>query len=277
MEEGWDVSCGRRGQAAGGWRDLLDGLAACQPDVVFHMAGLSRAAEPAMLYEANTLLTARLIDAAAALPRRPRIVLAGSAAEYGPVATSDVPVTESHQCQPVTDYAVSKYAQSLMAAIRAGQGVALVVARIWNPIGPGMPKHMALANFAAQIAAFPPSGGLLRVGNLEVERDFIDVREVARLTAALGRHPDAGGQVINICSGRHWKLRGLVDAMIAISARSVSVVVEAGRLRAAETPVLYGDITRLIRLGLPPRLPDFNLILPEMLFEAGQALFRSPP
>ncbi len=266
--EGWDVVIARRGGTTGGVEQLLSCLESAKPDVVFHMAGLTRAVEAADLYEANVALSTRLLDAAACLARPPVIVLAGSAAEYGQVAPENVPVVETHPCRPATDYAVSKYAQTLMALLRAKAGVKVIVARIWNPVGPGMPPHLALASFAAQIAAIPPSGGELRVGNLEVERDFIDVREVARLLAALGCHRQAVGQVINICSGRSWRLRQLVETMINIDGRAISVVPDPARMRAGETKILYGDTTRLAELGLAPALPDFDTLLPAILSAA---------
>lgn len=259
--EGWEVWPVPRAEIEVFLRDLLESGA----DVVFHLAGMTQSREAALLYQANTVLAARLLDATAAMARPPRIVLAGSAAEYGPVPQQAVPVVEEYPCNPVTDYAASKYAQSLMVRWRAAAGANLVVARIWNPVGPGMPRHLALASFAAQIAAMPARGGVLHVGNLEVERDFIDVAEVARILMELGRHKAARGQVINVCSGQAWKLRDLVDAMIGLSGRTITVNVDQSRLRPGETMRLFGAIARLRELGIDPATPDFTVLLPSIL------------
>jgi len=262
----WDVvpvtSGGALAARAGRLAAALDSAA---PAVVFHMAGLSRAEHPAALYEADLVLTAHLLKAVSRQKRPPLVILAGSAAEYGNVAPDYVPVRETEPCRPVTDYGIAKYAQTLMAEARAAAGMPVVVARMWNPVGPGMPRHLALASFAAQIAAMPSEGGTLRVGNLYAERDFLDVREVARLVAGLAIRPDAVGQVVNICAGRAWPLRPLIDDMIRLTGKSVSIAVDPCRMRPEDPVVLYGHTGRLASLGLVPTLPNFDEILPQLL------------
>jgi GDP-4-dehydro-6-deoxy-D-mannose reductase len=233
--------------------------------MVFHMAGLSRARHPAALYEADLVLTAHLLEAIARRKRPPLVVLAGSAAEYGNVPPESLPVRETQLCRPVTDYGIAKYAQTLMAEARAAAGLPVVVARLWNPVGRGMPGHFALASFAAQITAMPAQGGTLHVGNLHIERDFLDVHEVARLVAELATRPEAIGQTVNICAGRAWPLRALVNDMVRFSGKSVSIVTDPRRVRPGEPPSLYGHTGRLERLGLIPALPDFDMILPQLL------------
>ncbi len=262
----WDVAAAPPGgDGAVRAERLVAALHSAAPAVVFHMAGLSRAEHPAQLYEANLVLTARLLDAAARCKPPPLVILAGSAAEYGRVPADGVPVAENQPCHPLSDYGIAKYAQTLMAAARAVTGLPVVVARLWNPVGHGMPAHLALASFAAQIAAMPPEGGTLHVGNLDIERDFLDVREVARLVAGLAMRPDAIGQVVNVCAGRAWRLRALVDEMIRLAGKPVSIAVDPRRLRPGEPAVLYGHTGRLERLGLAPQFPDFERILPELL------------
>lgn len=259
--EGWEICPVTRGEIDA----FLQELPGKKVDVIFHLAGLTQSREAALLYEANTVLTARLLDAVDRMEQPPRIVLAGSAAEYGPVSQQAVPVAEDHPCNPLTDYAVSKYAQSLMALSRAAAGANLVVARIWNPVGPGMPLHLALAGFAAQITAMPKRGGVLHVGNLEVERDFIDVVEAARILIELGRHKAARGKIANVCSGQVWRLGDLVNSMIYLSSRVITVKVDQSRLRPGETIRLFGATTRLRELGITPVAPDFATLLPNIL------------
>jgi len=235
------------------------------PDTVFHMAGSTKAASAAALYEANTVLAAQLIEAVLRQERPPAVVLAGSAAEYGAVPPDANPVVETEPCHPVTDYAISKHAQTLMGLARARAGLRVLVARIWNPVGRDMPGHLALASFASQIAAMPAEGGRLHVGNLDVARDFIDVREAARLIAGLADRPEAYGAVCNICSGRAYTLRALVDEMIRFSGRRIELVVDPARVRAGEAKELRGDTARLRQFGLDPAAPDFGAILPELL------------
>jgi len=267
--QGWDVAVAAQLSATEAALEQVVRDAAA--DSVFHLAGLTTAAHAADLYAANVVLTARLLDAIERIPSPPTVVLIGSAAEYGRVTPSDLPVREDQPCCPVTDYAISKYAQTLMGLARAHSGMPVVIVRLWNPVGRGMPRHLALASFAHQVAALPRSGGTLRVGNLDVERDFLDVREAARLIAGLARNPNAIGKLVNVCSGRPYRLRPLVEAMAAKAERTVEILVEPHRLRPGEPTVLFGDTSRLAALGLHPAQPDFDVLLGELVADAQSA------
>ena len=240
---------------------MLDAVA---PDVVFHMAGSTHADLASDLYATNTLLTARMLDAVERSRQPPTVVLAGSAAEYGVVAADKMPVSESEPCHPTTDYAISKYAQTMLGLSRSRRGSKVIVARIFNPVGPGMPGQLALANFAGQISAMPATGGQLYVGNLAVARDFIDVRDAVRCMARL---PNAKcfGEVVNICSGQACVLSSLVTDLIRLSGRPIDVIVDAARNRAADMPVFFGNNARLLQLGLPMAAPRFEDILSTLL------------
>lgn len=261
VRDGWGVLPVARAEIDA----FLNDLPKLSPDVVFHIAGITQSTDVALFYESNTVLAARVLDAASRVRKPPRVILVGSAAEYGTVPQQAVPVSEDYPCNPITDYAISKYAQTLMARRRALTGADLVVARIWNPVGPLMPNHLALGSFAAQIKNMPSAGGVLNVGNLEVERDFIDVEEVARILMELSHLESARGQVVNVCSGHAWKLLDLVDRMIGISGRSITLKIDQSRLRLGETTRLFGAITRLQELGINPAKPDFRILLHRLM------------
>jgi GDP-4-dehydro-6-deoxy-D-mannose reductase len=157
-------------------------------------------------------------------------------------------------------YGAMKLAQTnAVLEFSAATGVPALVARIFNAIGPGMPTHLALGDFAHQLARLPPSGMLL-VGNLGVYRDFADVAHVAGALASLALNPQARG-IVNICSGRATQLHLLVDRLIAHSGRSVSIQPVAERMRPGELGVIVGSTARLGAFGatLPP--PAFDSIM----------------
>jgi GDP-4-dehydro-6-deoxy-D-mannose reductase len=219
------------------------------PQVVFHLAGTVRGNNAADLYRTNTVLAANLLDAVQASASRPAVLLAGSAAEYGYLSPDQWPAKETGPCQPATDYGISKHAQTLLGMARAQTGMAVTVARIFNPVGVGMPQHLALASFAEQLR-----GGAERllVGDLDVARDLIDVVEAARLIVALGCDPRHHGRVYNVCSGTPTSLRPLVTGLIALCRRPVQIAVDPNRLRPGETRVMTGDTSRLRSAGLLP-------------------------
>ena len=159
------------------------------PAVVLHLAGQTPPASPEQFYRVNTLATVHLLDALRACGGAARVVLAGSAAELGPVELADLPVGEDHPCRPSESYGLSKLLATA-AGLAARPPLEVIAARIFNPIGPGQPPSQALGRFAARLAEGHPMP--LTVGDLDVRRDFIDARDVARALIALAEHGRAG-------------------------------------------------------------------------------------
>lgn len=273
--EGWSIGRVVRGCAAdqgpdtclrlgaGETADFDRLLEAFSPDVVYHLAGrMSGSAQE--LYAANVVLATNLLQAVQRRATPCAVVLAGSAAEYGRVEDTALPVGEDHPCRPLTDYGVSKHAQTLAGLARAQSGLPVMVARIFNPLGSGMPPHLALPNFASQVVR----SDVLQVGDLDVERDFIDVDEAARVIVTLSSDKDAYGKVYNVCSGQGHVLRQLVEDMIRLSGRDVRLKVEAARLRANDVRRLVGSTKLLGRVGIEVRAPDTERVLQAMLADA---------
>jgi len=254
------VTLGRRAQpgAAPGTSfaipDLADAaaiqgvMAQVRPDFVLHLAGTATAEPLEDAYRVNAMFAARLLQAARRLDTPPAILLAGSAAEYGPVAEDALPVTEATPCRPTSTYGITKLAQSLHGLAAAGDGLRVVVARLFNLVGGGMPAHLALGAFARQIAEMPASGGTLRTGPLDRERDFVEVAPTADVLVALMRDTQAVG-VVNICSGTPRSLRDFTTALIAQSGKPVAVLSEPGRGGNSDMVRHWGSATRLASLG----------------------------
>ena len=129
------------------------------PDCIFHLAGRARGT-PAEITHANVELLDGLLRALRRTGLRPRLVVAGSAAEYGSAIREDEAVRETAICSPQSAYGASKQAQTRAALAYADvSGTSVLVARIFNPLGANMPTHLAIGDFASQIAAMPRSGG----------------------------------------------------------------------------------------------------------------------
>jgi GDP-4-dehydro-6-deoxy-D-mannose reductase len=221
-------------------------LAEAQPDIIFHFAG-SSIGSATDLKTANIETTEILLSALKNLKQSPALVLAGSAAEYGAGIVDGVPVTEDTPCIPVSNYGASKLIQTQLALQFAGEtGAKVVSARIFNAIGPGMPGHLALGSFAAQIASFPGTHGELLTGNLEVYRDFIDVKQVATSLLDIAVNPNADG-VVNICSGQPVQLRNLVNLLIAASGKDILITNDPARMRPGELNIIIGSTNRLTK------------------------------
>lgn len=247
--------------------DFAKVLHQAQPDMVLHCAGATHSANVRACIDTNVLLAAELLAAAAELPKPPRIILIGSAAEYGNVPMDAQPVVETHPCVPRTDYGVAKHAQSLLGLAAAMRGQPVLVARLFNPVGVGMPAGLALSSFAQRIAEAGPNSAL-RVGDLSAQRDFIDVGEAARLLLYLASMPDWPWPLVNICSGRAYRLGDLVNGMIKASGTRVMIEPDPTLMRPGDMPVLTGSVDRLKSAGIVPQPPDFSVLLPKLLSEA---------
>jgi GDP-4-dehydro-6-deoxy-D-mannose reductase len=238
--------------------DLEDGaavaaaLARLEPATVYHLAAQSSAAasfsDPAGTFAANLRGTLHLLEAVRALPAadRPLVVSVGSCEEYGPQGGAPRPLDEDTPLHPISPYAVSKVAQSLLCRQYAGSWeVPVVVARAFSHTGPGQDTRFAFPSFARQIAAAEAAGGgEILTGDLSAVRDFLDVRDVTAAYRALAR---AGrpGEIYNVCSGSGLTIREGLDILLAGARHPVTVRTDPARRRPSDTPHLVGDGTKL--------------------------------
>lgn len=230
------------------------------PDCIFHLAGRARGT-PAELSHANLGLMQGLLRALRRTSLRPQLVIAGSAAEYGAAIRDGVPVRETAICAPLSAYGVSKQAQTRAALAYAdASGASVLVARIFNPLGPNMPTHLAIGDFVNQIFSMPRDHGVLHVGNIDVRRDMIDVEHLATILCQLAENPNTQG-VVNLCSGRAPILRELVEMLICGSGRKIDIEIDWSRVRGNEPRTIIGSTDLLTKLGCPPPPTDFPALI----------------
>jgi nucleoside-diphosphate-sugar epimerase len=215
------------------------------PDVVVNCTGrLDGGAYD--LVRANTLVTAKLIDAIGGVGTGTRLVRLGSAGEYGYVAPGR-PVTEHDPAAPVSAYGVSHLAATrlLEVAIAAGR-VDGCTLRVFNPIGPGLGEQTLLGRATARLrAALAASETVITMGPLGSYRDFVDARDVATAVVAAALHPGPLPAVLNIGSGRAVDAREAVG-LLAQAAGFTGEVREEGlpSARSAAVDWICADITR---------------------------------
>ena len=226
----------------------------CEPTGVVHLASLIGGADLDAYLDVNVVGTARLYGAlSGAGLTDTRIVQVGSAAMYGLIGEGDLPIPEKQPLRPVTAYAVSKVAQEYVAlSMSVGTGLPIVLARIFNLLGPGQPADLVPMTFVHQLARV--RGGeadRLKVGLVTARRDFVDVRDaVAALDAIL--ESGEAGSVYNVASGRDVSVREVIDELLSVAGIDVPVEVEEARLREHDVPVVRADISRIMELGWEP-------------------------
>jgi GDP-4-dehydro-6-deoxy-D-mannose reductase len=213
--------------------NVREAIAQISPDFVIHTAGRTPPAPDEDLYRANFWATMHLLTALRSSHKAVRVVLAGSAAELGPVETKDLPVDEAHAGYPTTAYGRSKLLATAAGLAERGP-LDVVVARVFNPIGPGMPASHAFGRFADRLTD-PGSDPLdLEVGDLDARRDFVDVRDVAHAMIAVALHGQSR-LVYNVGTGRSRRVGEGLDRLIQLSNRSVRVRIDPA-LRARRGP-----------------------------------------
>jgi GDP-4-dehydro-6-deoxy-D-mannose reductase len=202
--------------------EVVGALTQVRPDVVIHSAGQTPPADSVSFYRANTLATVHLLDSLRALGRACRVVLAGSAAELGTVEAEDLPVTEDYPCRPIDAYGLSKWLATC-TGLSARPPLETVMARVFNPIGPGQPVTQAFGRFAARLLEDKPEP--LVVSTLDSRRDYIDVRDVALALIALAERGQPG-LIYNVGTGRSQQVGDGLARLIERHGRPVEVRVD---------------------------------------------------
>jgi GDP-4-dehydro-6-deoxy-D-mannose reductase len=196
-----------------------------------------------------------------------RIQLACSSEEYGLVMPDELPIKETNPLRPLSPYAVSKVAQDLLGyQYWKSWKLDSVRTRGFNHEGPRRGPVFVASDFAKQIADIekgrkPP---VMSVGNLEARRDFTDVRDMVR-AYWLALEKCEPGEVYNICRGRAWSIREVLELLLSMTKAKIEVREDVGRLRPSDVPVLLGDNTKFVKAtGWQPTIP-FEQTLRDML------------
>ncbi|MCU1374380.1 MAG: nucleoside-diphosphate-sugar epimerase [Actinomycetia bacterium] len=186
-----------------------------------------------------------------------RVLLIGSAEQYGRISPELLPVVETTPLQPVSPYGASKAAAEMMASHAFhGRGLPVVSVRAFNHLGPGQSEALVASTIAKQVAeAERAGGGVVHTGNLEARRDFTDVRDVVRAYRLLVEHGQPG-EAYNVCSGRDVAIQEIADHLAAQARAEVRFEVDPERLRPVDVPVVRGDNAKLrAATGWSPEIP----------------------
>jgi GDP-4-dehydro-6-deoxy-D-mannose reductase len=276
-ERGWQViAAGRTSQPAGDdpdqrylRLDVADAAAvaeaadAVRPDIVFHLAAVPPQRAGADVTAVVAGAVAGTLGLCAGLVRaggRPRVVLAGSSAQYGPVPRQDNPVTEETPCRPAIPYGYAKVAaEATAAAFAAGCGLDVVPVRAFNHLGPGEPATTVAGAFTARVCAvLDGRAETVPAADLAAVRDFTDVRDIARGYLAAAEY-GTSGRVYQLCSGRPTAIGDVLDMLLAAAGLDHSVVRVDTTRPGSAVPYQVGSPARAaVELGWRPEraLPD---------------------
>ena len=226
----------------GEFAQVVDLLRRVRPDLVFHLAGIHHG-EAKDIYRTNVMGAVHLLEAVRLESHSARVLFVGSAAEYGLVGKEELPITEDIPCRPQGPYGLSKYASTLAGLNWCRQyGMKIVIARPFNIIGAGMPQSLVVGAILARARKALAQGGnpVVKVGNLDSERDFVAVDDTVDAYVRM-LEGNRWGEVFNICSGRPYAVRDVVEMLLSFAPRRVQFEVDPTLLRSHEGKVIYGS------------------------------------
>jgi GDP-4-dehydro-6-deoxy-D-mannose reductase len=227
-----------------------------RPTHLIHLAAVSSlpeaGADARTAWQINTLGTLAVAEAVIRKAPQCRLIFAGSGLVYGESAKSGRPLDEAALLAPTSDYAATKAAADLALGALSAKGLKSIRLRLFNHTGPGQSDAFVVPGFAAQIARIEAGrqAPVIRVGNLDAARDFLDVRDVAAAFARCIQHaadlrPDV---ILNIASGRPRTIRSVLDGLLALSRVAIACETDPARLRPSDTPVYVGNAALAHRL-----------------------------
>ncbi len=235
-------------------------IASTRPDEIVHLAALASPSlaerDPLEALRSNYLAVDHLLAALSESAPRARLLFVSTGEIYGFAPSGAPPWRESDRFRPQTTYAATKAAGERRIELAVERdGLDVVIARPFNHTGPGRPPIYAEASFAEQLARIEhgEQEAVLRVGNLDAERDFSDVRDVVAAHVALLERGERG-QAYNVCSGHAVRIGALLELLIASARVKPRVEVDAERWRPLPQGAssLAGDASRLRALGWRP-------------------------
>ncbi|MCB1214732.1 MAG: GDP-mannose 4,6-dehydratase [Deltaproteobacteria bacterium] len=236
-------------------------------DAVIHLAALSSVAQsfqdPRLTWEVNLWGTFNLLQALKKKKFNGAFLYVSSSEVYGKVSEDQLGVKENFSLKPISPYGASKAAaEHLCFQWGETNGFSVVMVRPFNHTGPGQEDRFVLSSFAKQLAKIflGNQEPCLKVGNIEVARDFLDVRDVVKayqLILERAALPDFRSQVFNVCSGHAISLKEILQAQISCMNIPVEIKQDPQLVRPVEVLKIYGDSSRLKKLI--PWKPQYSI------------------
>ena len=232
------------------------------PDLVFHLAGVSSVPQsernPALTVETNITGTCNVLDAVRDNAGQASVVMVSSAEVYGKVTREQVPLSEDAPVKPDNLYGVTKATVELLSKLYVARyGMDIVIVRPFNHIGPRQNPVFVCADFASQIAQieYELMPARINVGDISVERDFTDVRDMMKGYLLAARRAYRG-DTYNLCSGRTRRVEEILKTLLSFATVPIEIHQDPTKRRPSEIPILVGTAEKFRRVtGWVPEIP----------------------
>ena len=221
------------------------------PDIVFHLAALSSVKlsweNPTNTVDININGTINLLEAIRKYNDKCKILLVGSSEEYGSTFSKISNPKESDECHPQNMYAITKYTQGKLGELYSNvYKMNIKMTRSFNHFGPGQSPNFVISDFCKQAAeiSLGKKEKIIKVGNLDVYRDFSDVRDVVNAYLEIVNN-GTSGEIYNVGSSHSYQIRKILDLIISISGEDIKVVVDKEKYRPSDIKKTVANIDKL--------------------------------
>jgi GDP-4-dehydro-6-deoxy-D-mannose reductase len=239
-----------------------------EPDYVFHFAAVSNVGQSwkkrIETFDVNVKGTLNLLEAVRKHASSARILFVSSSEVYGTRESNARPLAETDPVCPVSPYALSKLSgENLCQFYERVEGLDIITVRSFPHTGPGQSPDFVCSDWASQIAQIETGGSppLIKVGNIKVERDFVDVRDVVQAYFSLIRKGKKG-HVYNVSSGTSISLEKVLDILLKHSKVKIDIETDETKIRKFDIPVLVGDNQKIRKeISWAPEIPMEQTVL----------------
>lgn len=241
--------------------DVDDIIYQFQPDYILHLASFSSVAfswqNPVVSFTNNTNIFLNLLEQVKNLGLKCRILSVGSSEEYGNVNENDIPLKEDSKLNPVSPYAVARVSQELLSKVYVdGYDLDIALTRSFNHIGPRQKDIFVISSFVKKIVEIKHKNTETKIatGNLEIIRDFLDVRDVVRAYYEILQRGKKG-EIYNICSGEGTSLNTIVTMISNILEIEIETLQDPSLVRPNDNKIIIGDNTKITsEIGWKPTI-----------------------
>jgi len=221
-----------------------------QPNYILHLASFSSVAysweQPVNAFVNNLNIFLNLVDQIRLLSIDCRILSVGSSEEYGKIVQSNLPLVEDMPVNPISPYAVARHSQEQLSKVYCeGYGLNIVMTRSFNHIGPGQLEKFAIPSFIKKILeAKKKNEKSITVGNVNIVRDFVDVRDVVKayyLVLLNGKK----GEIYNICSNQGVTLKSIIENIMDLVGYHIEIEIDPALVRPNDNEIIIGSYDKI--------------------------------
>jgi len=252
-------------------KSVSDCIKQVQPDWIFHLAAISNVGyswtNRKETLEVNLMGTFNLFEAVRKYFPQSRVLFVSSCDVYGVLSPVKNALREDNDTPVISPYAFSKKSGELLSQLYSNiEGLDIVISRSFPHTGPGQSTDFVFSDWAFQIAQIEKGSidPVLKVGNLDIRRDYSDVRDVVKAYVLLLERGKKG-EIYNVCSGKADSLKDNLDFLLSLSSKQIRVEVDPQKLRKADIPLVLGDSQKIHQAtGWKPDIP-LNQTLKDLL------------